>query len=87
MEGPANIFRRVSPLSVAGETMRAARFGLPYGRVPQSNRSMDRQTFNALGRVLAFMCENMLDIDVPQSIEEDGMKVKEWIDNYRQHFT
>ena len=87
MEGPANVFRRVSPLSVVGETMRAARFGVPYGRVPQSNRSMDRQTFNALGRVLAFMCENMLDIDVPQSIEEDGMKVKEWIDNYRQHFT
>ena len=87
MEGPANVFRRVSPLSVVGETMRAARFGLPYGHVPQSNRSMDRQTFNALGRVLAFMCENMLDIDVPQSIEEDGLKVKEWIDNYRQHIT
>jgi hypothetical protein len=87
MEGPANVSRRVSPLSVVGETMRAARFGLPSGRVPQFNRSMDRQTFNALGRVLAFMCENMLDIDVPQSIEEDGLKVKEWIDNYRQHFT
>jgi hypothetical protein len=87
MEGPANVFRRVSPISVVGETMRAARFGLPYGRVPQSNRSMDRQTFSALGRVLAFMCENTRDIDVPQSIEEDGMKVKEWIDNYRQHFT
>jgi len=48
---------------------------------------MDRQTFNALGRVLAFMCENMLDIDVPQSIEEDGRKVKEWINNYRHDIT
>jgi hypothetical protein len=28
MEGPANGFRRVSPLSVAGETMRAVRFGV-----------------------------------------------------------
>jgi hypothetical protein len=79
MEGPANVFRRVSPLSV----MRAASFGLPYGRVPQSNHSMDKQTFDALGRVLAFMCENMLDTDVPQSIEDDGLKVKEWIDSYR----
>ena len=87
MEGPANVFRRVSPLSAVGETMRAARFGLPYGRVPQSDRAMDRQTFNALGRVLAFMCENMLDIDVPQSIEEDGRKVKEWINNYRHDIT
>ena len=24
---------------------------------------------------------------VPQSIEEDGLKVKEWIDNYRQNNT
>jgi hypothetical protein len=30
MEGPASAFRRVSPLSLAGKTMRAARFGLPY---------------------------------------------------------
>jgi hypothetical protein len=87
MEESAKVFRRVSPLSVVGDTMRAARFGLPYEHIPQSSRSMDKQTFDALGRVLAFMCENMLDISVPQSIEEDGLKVKEWIDNYRQNNT
>jgi hypothetical protein len=85
MDEPAKVLRRVSPLS--GDTMRAARFGLPYGRVPQSNRSMDKQTFAALGRVLSFMCENMGDVTVPPSIEEDGEKVKEWIDNYKQHVT
>ena len=87
MEEPAKIFRRSSPRCVTGETMWVARFGLPYGRVPQSDRSMDKQTFDALGRVLAFVCENMLDIAVPQSIEEDGLKVKEWIDNYRRSVT
>jgi hypothetical protein len=30
MEGPASACRRVSPLSVAGKTMRAAGLGLPY---------------------------------------------------------
>jgi hypothetical protein len=46
---------------------------------------MDKPTFAALGRVLGFMSEHMLDVDVPQSIEEDGLKVRAWIDSYQQH--
>jgi hypothetical protein len=76
---------RASTLSWAGKTLRPSRSGLPFGRVPQSNRSMDKPTFAALGRVLGFMSEYMLDVDVPPSIEEDGLKVKAWIDNYQQH--
>jgi hypothetical protein len=76
---------RASTLSWAGKTFRPSRSGLPFGRVPQSNRSMDKPTFAALNRVLGFMSEHMLDVDVPQSIEEDGLKVKAWIDNYQQH--
>jgi hypothetical protein len=83
MDEPAKLPRRSAPFSVTGDTMRAARFGLSYGRIPQSNRFMDRQTFDALGRILGFMCENLRDVNVPQLIEEDGAKVKEWIDNYK----
>jgi hypothetical protein len=84
MDEPMKALRKGSPLSVMGETMRAARFGLPYGRIPQSNRSMDRQTFDALERLLAFMCEHLRsDDDIPDSIDEDGRKVKEWIENYK----
>jgi hypothetical protein len=46
---------------------------------------MDKLTFAALGRVLGFMSEHMGDVDVPQSIEDDGLKVKAWIDSYQQH--
>ena len=74
-----------STLSWAGKTFRPSHSGLPFGRVPQSNRSMDEPTFAALGRVLGFMSEHMRDVEVPQSIEEDGLKVKAWIDNYQQH--
>jgi hypothetical protein len=76
---------RSSTLSWVGKTLRPSRSGLPFGRVPQSHRSMDKPTFAALGRVLGFMSEHMRDVDVPQSIEEDGLKVKAWIENYEQH--
>jgi hypothetical protein len=76
---------RPSHLNWAGEPKRPFRSGLPFGRVPQSNRSMDKPTFAALGRVLGFMSEHMLDVDAPQSIEEDGLKVRAWIDSYQQH--
>jgi hypothetical protein len=85
MDEPMKALRKGSPLSVMGETMRAARFGLPYGRIPQSNRSMDRQTFDALERLLSFMCAHLRsDDDIPESIDEDGRKVKQWIENYKQ---
>jgi hypothetical protein len=87
MEELAKEHRRVSPFGWVGKAMRSERSGLPYGRVPQSNRSMDNPTFVALGRVLAFMSEHIGDVAVPRSIEEDGLKVKEWIDNYQQHIT
>jgi hypothetical protein len=87
VEEVAKEHRHVSPLSWVGRAIRGSRSGLPYGRVPQSNRSMDKPTFIALGRVLAFMSEHMSDVAVPQSIEEDGLKVKQWIDNYQQHIT
>jgi len=76
---------RPLPLSWVREPKRPSRSGLPFGRVPQSNQSMDKPTFVALGRVLGFMAEQMGDVDVPQSIEEDGLKVKAWIDSYQQH--
>jgi hypothetical protein len=83
MDEPAKVLRRGSPLSVMGETMRAARFGLPYGRIPQSSRPMNRQTFDALERLLSFMCEHLRNDDIPDSIDEDGRKVKRWIENYK----
>jgi hypothetical protein len=76
---------RASTFSWAGKTLRPSRSGLPFGRVPQSNRSMDKPTFAALGRVLGFMSEHLPHVDVPQSMEEDGLKVKAWIDNYQRH--
>jgi hypothetical protein len=76
---------RPSPLNWLGMPLRPSRSGLPFGRVPQSNRSMDKPTFSALNRVLGFMAEHIGDVEVPQSIEEDGLKVKAWIDSYQQY--
>jgi hypothetical protein len=71
-------------LSKTNKATRAVRFGRPRGRITQSERSMGKQTFDALGRILCFMCDHLTDAKVPQSIEEDGAKVKEWIDNYKK---
>jgi hypothetical protein len=73
--------RRISPLWDKAKTMR--RSGLPYGRIPQANRTMDKGTFAALERVLSFMCENLRNVTVPDPIDEDGRKVKQWIENYK----
>jgi hypothetical protein len=76
---------RPSPLKWLAMPMRPSRCGLPFGRVPQSNRSMDKPVFAALNRVLGFMAEHIGDVEAPQSIEEDGLKVKAWIDDYQQY--
>ena len=50
---------RPLPLNWVREPKRPSRSGLPFGRVPQSNRSMDKPTFVSLGRLLGFMAEQM----------------------------
>ena len=53
------------------------------GRIPLPKQSMDKPTYDALRRVLTFMCANLTEVEVPASIDEDGIKLKEWIENYQ----
>jgi hypothetical protein len=70
----------LTPSKVARDVLQMR---VPYGRIQLPKQSMDKPTYDALRRVLTFMCANLTNVEVPASIDEDGIKLKEWIENYQ----
>jgi hypothetical protein len=72
-----------APLTLRKVAQDVMQMRVAYGRIPIPKQSMDKPTYDALRRVLTFMCANLTDVEVPASIDEDGIKLKEWIENYQ----